>query len=342
MELTVEPVTLRFRDPVAAAHGTLTEREMLRVRLRDDDGNEGIGEAAPLESYDGVTLDQCREALDAYARVFAEAGGARPGDRYAALRDAADLPQALAAVDMAAWDLAGRREGKPVAQMLAAVPARRVEVNATIAAEDRAGAAGQAARAAEAGYRCVKLKVGIGDDAGRVAAVRAAAGPEMALRLDANGAWSVNEAITTIDALAPAGLELVEEPVSGVAALREVRERVSTRIAMDESAAEPGALVSGAADAVCLKLSRAGGISGLLAAAAAVRAVGCEPYIASVYDGPAGIAAAVHCAAALGSMPPCGLATLGLFDDLEDPLPPRDGAIEVPQGPGLGVSFDGQ
>ena len=63
----------------------------------------------------------------------------------------------------------------------------------------------------------MKLKVGIGDDAGRVAAVRAAVGPEMALRLDANGAWSVEEAVRAIDTLSPAGLELVEEPVHGLA-----------------------------------------------------------------------------------------------------------------------------
>ena len=63
----------------------------------------------------------------------------------------------------------------------------------------------------------MKVKVGIGDDAGRVAAVRAAAGPQMELRLDANGAWERRRGGRAIDALAPAGLELVEEPVHGVA-----------------------------------------------------------------------------------------------------------------------------
>src|SRR3954465_14882898 len=75
---------------------------------------------------------------------------------------------------------------------------------------ETAAAAGEAARG---GYTWVKVKVGVGDDAGRVAAVRAAAGPDMELRLDANGAWAVDEAVATIEALAPAGLELVEEPV---------------------------------------------------------------------------------------------------------------------------------
>ena len=173
-----------------------------------------------------------------------------------------------------------------------------------------------------------------------MAAARAAAGPQVALRLDANGAWGVEEAVRAIDALAPAGLELVEEPTHGLQAVSEVRERVSTRVAIDETAAEHGALGAGVADAVCLKISRCGGISGLIAAAALVRASGAEVYLASTLDGPLGVAAAMHAAAALasrGPMPPCGLATLELFEGIEDPLPVRRGKIAVPLAGGLGV-----
>ena len=145
----------------------------------------------------------------------------------------------------------------------------------------------------------MKLKVGMPGDAARVGAVREAAGPDMALRLDANGAWDVDEAQLAISSLSPAGIELLEEPVRGIDRVRALRERTSVRIAIDETAQEPGALASGAADAVCLKLSRAGGIGALLAQAALVRTTGAEPYIASTLDGPLGIAAAVHCAAAL-------------------------------------------
>jgi L-alanine-DL-glutamate epimerase-like enolase superfamily enzyme len=240
-------------------------------------------------------------------------------------------------VDLALWDRAGNREGRPVSALITDEPAPSVRVNATIAAEDRAGAAAAAADAARAGYSCVKVKVGVGDDAGRVAAVRAAAGPEMELRLDANGAWEVDEAVAAIEALAPAGLELVEEPVHGIRAMRAVRERVAVRVAMDETAAEPGSLTAAVADAVCLKVSRCGGISGLLAQAALVRASGADVYLASTFDGPLGIAAAVHCAAALRPSAACGLGTLELFSDELDVLPVRDGAIAVPDAPGLGV-----
>jgi L-alanine-DL-glutamate epimerase-like enolase superfamily enzyme len=87
---------------------------------------------------------------------------------------------------------------------------------------------------------------------------------------------------------------------------------------------------------VCLKLGRSGGISGLLAAASLVRATGADAYVASAYDGPLGIAAALHAAAALAPLPPCGLATLGLFAAPEPPaLAVRGGALTVPRGPGL-------
>ena len=190
------------------------------------------------------------------------------------------------------------------------------------------------------GFRCVKVKVGVGDDAGRLAAVRAAVGPDVAIRADANGAWgSPREALANLRALAPVGLELCEEPVHGVEALREVRAESSVPVAMDETAAEPGAAGSGAADAVCLKIARCGGIGGLLDDARAARKAGARVYVASSYDGPLGIAAAVHAAAALastGELLPCGLATLGAFDDLDPgPLTPRAGEITVPTGPGL-------
>ena len=331
MRLTVRERRLPLREPLRAAWGEMSERVILEVDLTGDDGVTGHGEAAPLEPYDGVFLADCRAALDAYAEVLAPRDYASGGELLDACRAAADLPQALAAIDLALWDRAGRRRGLPVAQLLYDRPLERVPVNATIGALDRASAASAASRAAAEGFACVKVKVGTGDDAGRVAAVRAAAGPDMALRLDANGAWSVDEAVRWIEVLSSAGLELVEEPARGVRAVKAVRDRVPVRVALDESSDESGALGAGGADAICLKISRCGGISGLLAQAALARAMGTEVYLSSTYDGPLGIAAAVHAAAALRVELPCGLATL------EDAgaLAPRDGYIDVPSAPGL-------
>lgn len=340
MRLDFARRTLRFARPLRTSYGELVERELIAVTLTGADGAVGYGEAAPLEQYDGVSVAHVESALERYAPVLARSGDLNGAQLIDACRRVEDLPAALAAVDLALWDRAGRLRGAPLASLITDDPARTVPVNATLSALDRAGVAEQAAAAVAAGFGCVKLKVGIGDDAGRVAAARAAAGPELALRLDANGAWDVEQAVRAIDALAPAGLELVEEPVHGLQRVREVRERVAVRVAIDETAAEHGALGAGVADAVCLKISRCGGISGLIAAATLVRASGAEPYVASAYDGPLGIAAGLHAAAALasrGPVPHCGLATLELFDGIENPLPARGGEIAVPTAPGLGV-----
>jgi L-alanine-DL-glutamate epimerase-like enolase superfamily enzyme len=340
VKLELERRTLRLAHGLETSYGVVRERDLLLVTLTGADGLAGYGEAAPLEAYDGVSIERVERALERYVPVLEDDGDLNGAQLVEACRDADDVPEALAAVDLALWDRAGRRTGRPVAALLSDDFVAQVPVNATIGALDRAGAAEQAARAAQDGFTCIKVKVGVGDDAGRVAAARAGAGPRMALRLDANGAWSVDEAVRAIDALSPSGLELVEEPTHGLHEMREVRERVAVRVAIDETAGELGALTAGVADAVCLKVSRCGGIGRLIAAAALVRSTGAEVYLASTLDGPLGIAAALQAAAALasrGPMPHCGLATLDMFAELDNPLPARAGAIALPSAPGLGV-----
>ena len=336
MQLELARVRYRFREPQETAHGVLHTREVIEVALSAEDGLTGRGEAAPLESYDGVSIEQAERALRAYAPALSEPAGP-PGTILDRCRTVADLPQALAAVDMALWDLAGKRAGKPVCELLAERPARGVPVNATVALSSLDGAVAAARDAARAGYRTIKLKVGLGDDLERVRAVRDAIGPEVALRLDANGAWSAEQAASVLDAIGGFALELVEEPVRGLEETALLRQRVPVRIALDESSSLAGALTARVADAISLKISRTAGIGGLLAAASLVRASGAEAYISSTFDGPLGIAAALHPAAALAPEPPCGLATLELFDGEASPFPVIEGAITVPRTPGLGV-----
>jgi L-alanine-DL-glutamate epimerase-like enolase superfamily enzyme len=344
VRLEIAPRRLRLRDPLPTAHGTLAERELLDVLILGADGVAGAGEAAPLPSYDGVELDDVRAALEDCRPIVHDAEGLPRAMVLAECRKAAVLPQAVAAIDLALWDLEGRRADAPVWRLLGAHPGADgapapIAVNALVGAQDRAGAAAEAARAVAAGFACVKLKAGIGDDAGRVAAVRAAVGPDVALRIDANGAWEPEEALAHLRALAPSGIELVEEPVHGVEALGAVAAAADVPVAMDETSVAPGALASGATPLVCLKLSRCGGISGLLEAAETARAAGAEVYLASTLDGPLGIAGALHAAAVLAPARPCGLATLGAFEGLElDPaLAVERGLMRVPSAPGLGV-----
>ncbi|MDO8185760.1 mandelate racemase/muconate lactonizing enzyme family protein [Conexibacter sp. JD483] len=339
MHLAIAPRRLRLKRPLETAHGTIAERELLDVLVIGADGIAGAGEAAPLESYDGVALDDVRAALEDCRAIVREADGRPLHQVLADCREAAVLPQAVAALDLALWDREGRRLRASVAALLGGKAGANVAVNAVVGATDPAAAARAATAAAEAGHRCVKLKVGVGDDVARVAAVRAALGPAVALRLDANGAWATPaEAERALRALAP--FELVEEPVHGVAALRELQAALpQTAVAMDESGVEPGAVGSGATRLVCLKLTRCGGISGLVEAAEQARAAGSEVFLASTFDGPLGIAGALHAAAAIEPTRPCGLATLSAFADLDlDPaLAVEDGFMRVPTGPGLGV-----
>jgi L-alanine-DL-glutamate epimerase-like enolase superfamily enzyme len=123
-------------------------------------------------------------------------------------------PPALAALDLALWDLAGRRVGMPAWRLLgeAVAAPEPVRVNWTLTAADRSGAVEEAARARTAGFDTLKAKVAIGDDHGRLAAIRAFAGTDMLIRIDANGAWTPVQARAALRALEPIGLELCEEP----------------------------------------------------------------------------------------------------------------------------------
>ncbi len=338
VDVTVDQAYLRA--PFVSSQDSVTARPLILLRLESDDGVVGHGEAAPLQGYHGVGAEEVLAALDRCRDVLSDADGE---DHPALLRRCAEpagLPQALAAIDLALWDQAGRRAGEPVWRLLGVDQPRPVAVNATIASADRAGAAREAASAASDGFRCVKVKVAIGDDAGRLAAVRAAVGPETEIRIDANGAWTVAEALASLRMLEPVGLELCEEPVQGLDAIGELVAQTLVPVSIDETATADGALDRRACDAVCLKIAAFGGISGVLAAARRARDRGYQVYLASTLDGPLGIAAALHAAVAIAPDRPCGLATLGQFAGREDPLRTVAGALSPPRGPGLGSGLD--
>ena len=110
MRLEATSVTVPMRGGHHAAHGTVTDRELIHVMLRAGDGLTGHGEAAPLPSYDGVSGDEVRAALEACRPVLADYPGHAPvADVIARCGEVTVLPQALSAIDLALWDLARRR-----------------------------------------------------------------------------------------------------------------------------------------------------------------------------------------------------------------------------------------
>jgi L-alanine-DL-glutamate epimerase-like enolase superfamily enzyme len=317
-------LSLPLREPFVTSGGVVSERELALIRIEGDDGLVGYGEAAPLESYDGVSLDA----------VIAELRG----------KGTTSLPQARAAEELARLDLQARRE----ARALGEPGADAIVVNRTLGGGPPSEMAGRAREAVREGYSCLKVKVGLPDDLERVAAVREAIGPWPALRVDANGAWSVEEARAAIAALAPFDLQLVEQPCRTLEELALLRAEVDVPLAADESIAGPDdvrvAAELRACDAVNVKLAGAGGFSAAREAVRAARYSGLEPYLSSTLDGPWGIAAALQLASSERLSLACGLATLELFDArLARALPrPRMGLMSVPEGPGLGVEPDPQ
>ena len=327
-----------LNDPLRPTAGSPQLRPLMRVTIEAPDGVVGHGEAAPLEEYDGVSIERVGQALSTYTSVLSTAACPET-DAYAACAEADPLPQALAAVDLALWDIAGRRAGRSVTELLGVLNAPPVAVNATIGAVAPRNAAEEARAALDAGFRCIKVKVGTPDDRQRLAAIREAVGPELLIRVDANGAWDQLTAPERIRALSRFGIELFEEPVHGLDATEAVARAVpGASLAVDETA---GAAVwlrgRRACDAVCLKIAASGGITGLLEDANAARAAGYEVYIASTLDGPLGIAAALHAAAVVRPDRHSGLATLGRFGaPVPAGLVPESGMMRAPGGPGLG------
>jgi O-succinylbenzoate synthase len=210
-----------------------------------------------------------------------------------------------------------------------------VPVNVTVPAVDPAQAH---ALVAASGCGTAKVKVAeagqtVADDIARVEAVRDALGPGGRLRVDANGAWSVDEAADALKRLDAFDLEYAEQPVRTLDEMAELRRRVDVRLAADESVrtADDPMRVAGleAADIVVLKVQPLGGVRRSLEVAAAC---GLPVVVSSAVETSVGLAAGVALAAALPELPfACGLGPGQLLaaDVSAEPLLPVDGMLPV-------------
>ena len=323
-EAGVERRLLRYHSPIVTAHGTLEDRWTVLLTLVDEDGNVGMGEAAPLAGFTSDTVEAAESALLGWA-----ADETDDGDPPASVT-------ARAAIDSALLDLAARIAGTTVHRLLAPESPDRLAVSALATGGSPAAIATSAAAAVAAGHATVKVKVGthgIHDDVDRVSAVRSRIGPDVRLRLDANGAWGVGEALRYLDRLAAFDIEFVEEPVTGLDDLAEVRLSSPIPTAVDESARTVDdvirAVEMGAADLVVLKPSAIGGPSEAARAAAIVRSAGLDVVVTSLLEGSVGIRAAAHLASAIGALDPApGLATASLLAvDVDTPCLPVHGEL---------------
>lgn len=217
----------------------------------------------------------------------------------------------------------------------------RIEVNSTVpvVTPERAHDLVTAAGARTAKVKVADPRVSLVDDCERLSAVRDALGPAGSIRVDANGAWTVDEAVRAITQLdrAAGGLQYVEQPCPTIEELAAVRRKVGVRIAADESirhADDPlEVAVSGAADIAVLKVAPLGGVRRALRVA---EACGLPCVVSSAVETSIGLAAGVALAAALPELDfACGLGTLSLLhkDVVAESLLPVNGYLSVPPVP---------
>jgi L-alanine-DL-glutamate epimerase-like enolase superfamily enzyme len=339
--IEVIPYALPFREPYVTARGRLERRELVLLRITDDEGLIGLGETTSLSLRGGRTLSEIVAELEGIAALCEDE---RVGVSAFHLSRELGSPEAACALATAVMDLGLRREG--------ASPAKPAPVpcNSTLSAGAPGDVAASALRWAELGFRTFKLKVGPGDDLARVAAVREALGPEAAIRVDANGTWSPGVAAGALPRLAELGVELCEQPVATLEEMAALRPASSIRLAGDESVREPAdgrrAAEVGACDLATLKLAKVGG-----PVAAERGEWGLPVYLSSALDGPVGIAAAGRVAAAMRARGDetdagiaHGLATQLLFSETIAARGPdvSEGMLHLPGGPGLGVEIDAE
>lgn len=344
------PIALPFREPYITAGGTIERREMIVVRITAEGEVSGHGDAVPMSLRGGPGMRQVLDALEGEcAGILGGAtveGSTDIRTLVSACAEAGAPAGALDALDTALIDLLGRGTDTPAWKLLGAEDGTPVPCNGTLGGGEPSAVGAAAGELASQGFRTLKVKVGTGRDRERVEAVREAAGPDVALRIDANGAWCLSRAQRELREIDDSvGLELAEQPCESLAELSALHASTRVPIVADESVASAEeaeqALRLDACDAVTLKLAKVGGPHAAIAVARLTPA-----YLSSALDSAIGIAAAAHTALALPTEGFAaglahGLATSRLFSDDVASAEGLGGPTLHPRSsPGLGVEVD--
>lgn len=341
--MILEPFSLPLSVPLETAAGTIDCREGFLVTV-EVDGTTGLGEATPLPGWT-ESLGECEAAL----RAVDDPESALAADDPEAVLEAGRLestPAARHGLSLAVLDARARAADQPLYRHLGGDErVERVPANATVGDGTPAETAGAVDAAVAAGFRAVKVKVGVrdpADDVRRLEAARAV-DPDVELRVDANGAWDAATAREVLSSLEALDVAFVEQPLpaADLAGHADLRGAVDVGVALDEGLVEHGVdtvLEADAADVVVCKPMALGGVDRAREVALRAREAGVDPVVTTTVDGAVARAAAVHLAASLPDVRACGLATGDrLAADLRaDVAPIRDGSAVVPQGKGNG------
>ncbi len=334
MDLTAHTLDLTLTTPFRISRSVQTLAHNVQTRI-DVDGVEGIGEAAPSGFY-GERRESVFMALSDFGEHI-EADPSLIEDIVASMdRRLRGNAAAKASVDMALYDLMGKRLGAPVYQLLGLNPERTPVTSFTIGIDEPAEMARKAAEAAKI-YPVLKIKVGTDHDLDIVRAIRAAT--DATLRVDANAAWTPKQAIRVIRELEPYNIEFVEQPLppTDIEGLRFVREHVALPIIADESCVTetdiPGLV--GAVDGINIKLMKCGGIHHALRMIHTARAHHLKVMLGCMVESSLSITAAAHISPLVDYADLDG--NLLVSDDPFEGVRVEQGKLILPERAGLGV-----
>ncbi|HMH52516.1 MAG TPA: enolase C-terminal domain-like protein [Candidatus Acidoferrum sp.] len=345
-------VEVPLKEPVTGVHGVTTVQKSVLVRVTSDDGVEGWGDVDPTPGY---TLESVDDIASGVERLAPALRGSDPFNVQRALttmdETSREAFEAKAAIEMALFDLKGKALGVPVHSLLGGRLIDEVFLNAWIGAVPPAQAAREAEEWAARGFTTAKIKISGGGSEGidRVAAVRAAVGSRMALRVDFNESLPPGEAVAFINALVPYDLTLVEQPVrrDRIDLLAEIRRRITIPLMADESVTSPASLIEiikrEAADIVKVKAMKQGGLLRTrsmidCAAAAGLRVVIGHGFGLTLST----LAEATLAATSSAVLPGCeAVGPLKMSADVvADPVDLSHGVVKLPDSPGLGATVD--
>lgn len=281
----IEPllVDVPLREPVHGVHGVTTVQRSVLVRAAGDAGIEGWGNVDPTPGYSAMSAGEIHDTVRRLGPALAGADAFNLRRALAVMdREAPGRYEAIAAVEMALVDLKARALGLPVHSLLGGRVKDEVAFNAWIGTVPPDQAAREAVGWLERGFRSAKIKLSGPAPEGidRVAAVRAAVGSRMALRVDFNESLTRAEAAPFIRRLEPHDLTLVEQPLprGDIAGLAEIRRAIGIPLMADESVTGPASLVEiirrEAADLVKVKVMKQGGLLRTLAMVECAAAAG--------------------------------------------------------------------
>ena len=341
------------------------------VRLRTDDGLDGLGEATVIKEWGGDHGRYFGESPELTVRLIDSVLGPTlldqdPFDLEAAHRrmDLAikGYPYAKAALDEAMHDLKGKALGVPVYQLLGGLVREEIPIAHSLGWMDYEAATSEAAAAVAEGIRTIKLKVGRDPtyDVRIVREVRETIGPDRDIVVDANQGWPTpKHAIAILRRMQEHGIRYAEQPVEGLARMARVAQAVDVPIMADESAWTAQDVLEiverGAADMISLYTTKPGGLFKAKKVAAVAEAAGLPLNVNGSHETGVGNAGNLHLVASTAAVTEAGVfpvtslrerqptqmaGRMYLDDIVTRPFEYRDGCLIVPRSPGLGVELD--